>query len=644
MKTESANEPGVVFGTDEKMAASREVRLGGLAFTIDSVALRTLTWFGEEVVRAISWPVRDENWITLTQEVRSESFDEKNGAAVYNLEFTVFDGLLSCSLQIEANAAGSICADLEMTAVEEFRTNRAGFTVLHPINGVAGEPLSILHPDGSVEDSTFPYFISPGQPAFDIAGLRHTVGSARVEIDFQGEIFEMEDQRNWSDASYKTYCPPLVLPFTYTIKEGETRRQRISIALTGGKQESARKTSETRIEFKETGELFPAVGLAVERGWIGSESDSDALRACRASHLLVRVGPEIDPEFLAEAAELSSNTGADIDLEFVIPGDVSAADYLEVAAESVLRADLVPARVVAMPEPYMHSYQPSGPWPTGPTPQQIVGEARRAFPGAKIGGGVLTNFTELNRCRPDADACDFISHGITAIVHVSDDRSAVEALESLPSIFKSATALGRNLPYRLGLVSIGMRSNPYGASVAPNPEGIRQAMAMHDPRHSSLFGAAWAVGALAATESNSVDSISLASPAGPFAIVNAKQPVPRLVLDDNPDAVVIPLFHVFRFAAGLNSRPRFSVIGLPAGLHSFAVAAESGRVDCVIANLGTRSADANFSGFDLRSCIMGRRSFGDALKSYNWVDASLAKSNGRIALEPFEVAFAEIEI
>ena len=52
-----------------------------------------------------------------------------------------------------------------------------------------------------------------------------------MTITFKGEIFEMEDQRNWSDASYKTYCRPLSRPMPYLIAAGETVKQEIEINL-----------------------------------------------------------------------------------------------------------------------------------------------------------------------------------------------------------------------------------------------------------------------------------------------------------------------------------------------------------------------------------------------------------------------------
>ncbi len=41
----------------------------------------------------------------------------------------------------------------------------------------------------------------------------------------EGEVFEMEDQRNWTDASFKTYCRPLALPIPYRLEPSTPVRQ-----------------------------------------------------------------------------------------------------------------------------------------------------------------------------------------------------------------------------------------------------------------------------------------------------------------------------------------------------------------------------------------------------------------------------------
>jgi hypothetical protein len=151
---------------------------------------------------------------------------------------------------------------------------------------------------------------------------------------------------------------------------------------------------------------------------------------------------------------------------------------------------------------------------------------RAAFPGAAVGGGSLTNFTELNRCRPDPDAVDFVTFGNTAIVHAADDLSVWQTLEALPDIFATACEIAGGKPLHLGLLSIGMRSNPYGAAVAPNPGRLKLPMAMEDPRQDTGFAAAYAVAVLARAAAAGVESLALAMPGGPLG---ARGPLAEVV-------------------------------------------------------------------------------------------------------------------
>ena len=71
----------------------------------------------------------------------------------------------------------------------------------------------------------FPELIDPVQPMMDLRALTHEPAPGlRVTCRMEGDTFEMEDQRNWTDASYKTYVRPLALPWPYTLAAGETHR------------------------------------------------------------------------------------------------------------------------------------------------------------------------------------------------------------------------------------------------------------------------------------------------------------------------------------------------------------------------------------------------------------------------------------
>src|SRR5262249_32439416 len=81
--------------------------------------------------------------------------------------------------------------------------------------------------DGSMETGVFPESIAPHQPFLGMRAIAHELLPASgdapalwANVRFEGDIFEMEDQRNWTDASYKTYCTPLALDYPLPIAKG----------------------------------------------------------------------------------------------------------------------------------------------------------------------------------------------------------------------------------------------------------------------------------------------------------------------------------------------------------------------------------------------------------------------------------------
>ena len=51
--------------------------------------------------------------------------------------------------------------------------------------------------------------------------IAHPTAGGEIVIRFEGDLWEMEDQRNWTDASYKTYSTPLRPPYPVEIREGD---------------------------------------------------------------------------------------------------------------------------------------------------------------------------------------------------------------------------------------------------------------------------------------------------------------------------------------------------------------------------------------------------------------------------------------
>ncbi|RUX50508.1 hypothetical protein EN994_17895, partial [Mesorhizobium sp. M7A.F.Ca.CA.002.09.1.1] len=218
-------------------------------------------------------------------------------------------------------------------------------------------------------------------------------------------------------------------------------------------------------------------------------------------------------------ARLATAYAAETTLECVVAcaGDLDAE--LSGVADLVRRAGLKLSAIAVSPSVDRQSTPPGSAWPECPPLDDIYAAARRAFPDIRLGGGMFSYFTELNRKRVPADQLDFVTHCTCPIVHAADDLSVMQSLEALPFITQSARAIFGAKPYRIGPSTIAMRQNPYGGATKPNPGGQRIAMADSDPRHAGQFAAAWTVGYAARVAAAGLEQLTLSSFTGPFGVL-----------------------------------------------------------------------------------------------------------------------------
>jgi hypothetical protein len=630
----------ISFGTNDPSLPDQKLSAGPLTLEFCNGAIRHLSWHGIEVIRGIACPIRDANWATCASLVVDERIAKSSDEFEISQVRLVADGALRIKLVFKGSSQGVFSAAVEMSAVHEFLTNRAGFTLLHPLRDVVGTSMHITHPDGSGTSSHFPLRISPDQVASRISGLRHSVDGIDTEITFHGDVFEMEDQRNWSDASFKTYCRLLSLPRPYRLNAGEVQCQEIRIRFRGIPTRAA-KTAKTvpppGLEFKTGTETVPCLAIAMDGGAIPDLSVRDACRLLDPKILQLRITPETAHSVCESAKSIMAACPAEIELEVIVPSTDAPRTALARVAAACRHASLAIARVLAIPETYLHSYQPEGPWPDGPTPQDILEHARDLFPAAEIGRGVLTYFTELNRCRPDPRVCDYVTHGSTAITHAADDCSVMESLEGLSHVCASGRALADGRDYRLGLTAIGMRSNPYGSGVVENLQQSRIAMAGADPRQRGLFAAAWAVGAVAATDGHNVSSLALSAFVGPFGAIHRRESWAQPLYEDAGTGLVYPIFHVVRFLSAMARAPRLSLQAMQTGVVGVA-SREPSCIQLVLANIGTGVSAVRLP-CKAEFRLLNADSFWPAVTNPEWLDVSEPRQGSDMTLNPLSVAF-----
>ncbi|MCX5541028.1 hypothetical protein M3A49_16230 [Paraburkholderia sp. CNPSo 3076] len=583
----------VYYGTEQPVTPARRLEAGPWSAWLIDGALHDIRYQGTEVIRAVSFLVRDKDWGTCRPEIERIDVEETAGGfhVAYDARCANPDGdALSFALAIDGSGHGALSFRSDVTVYSDFLAARCGFCVLHPIDGVAGAPARVEHGDGSRESAAFPALIDPWQPFKDIAAIEHDLPNGlTVRCTFTGDVFEMEDQRNWSDASFKTYSRPLELPWPYTLEKGAAFAQTVTLSVSAADDvaKAAQKTREPGALTIEIGgadsalpEAIPAIGVAI--------AAHDAAAALANLALLAELGPQqltlgFDPLASAGMAELERfaqlqrESGVPAVLEFALPGVEAPPVELSRLAAQIDQAGLALTGIVVSPAVHRQSNPPGSVSPPCPALDEVYREARRAFPKLRLGGGMLSYFTELNRKRPPLDMVDWVTHATCPIVHAADDRSVMQTLEAIPHITRSCRALIGGQPYAIGPVSIGMRQNPYGSRVMPNPAGERVAMAANDPRQRALFGATWLAGYAAALEGAGIETLTLGALTGSRGLAD---------VDGNTPARY-PVLDVAKALARMAGAARLRVTGsgAAAGIACLAARHADGAIELVLANL-----------------------------------------------------------
>ena len=152
-----------------------------MLFEPDSAFLRHIRLGDHEVVRALYAAVRDEDWSTVPSQITIREQVIQSDSFRLAFEARCRLGPVEYAWQgvMTGEPSGRIRFTFDGLANSDFRRNRIGICILHPILECAGRPVAVEHVDGTTEQGNFPRDISPHQPFFDIRGLAYEVAATR---------------------------------------------------------------------------------------------------------------------------------------------------------------------------------------------------------------------------------------------------------------------------------------------------------------------------------------------------------------------------------------------------------------------------------------------------------------------------------
>lgn len=378
--------------------------------------LRHVRAAGAEAVERIYFALRDDQWGTIPFTLSGQRLEADHNGFHLSFHAEHKQGPIHFRWRggIEGRAEGLVRYTASCEALTSFRRNRIGLCVHHPLT-CAGKALSVTHPDGTRTESSFPKLISPHQPLLGIRSMAYEIAPGRLaEISCNGDIWETEDQRNWSDANFKTYPTPLALPYPVEVAAGTKIEHSV----------------EVRLKYAPARHVLP-IGLTLD------STDPlpvhlERLHRLRIGHLRVE-----QPGRLSEAARWN------LPVELALT--LGAAPDQELAAIRAGDAPLARVIVYRTGEPVADA--------------RSLALVKARFPGVPVIPGANPFFAELNRNRT-SDFSAGVAFGLHPQVHASDDESIMANLASHDWMVETARSFAGTAPLILSPVQWGWPGVP----------------------------------------------------------------------------------------------------------------------------------------------------------------------------------------
>ncbi len=486
--------------------------------------IRHINYGDLEIVRSIYMALRDQNWFTYEHTIENEVIDEHEDhfEIQYHCYYEVNEvKIFKWHVHIRGTADGVITFEIDGEAMTDVLKNRAGICVLHPIKYTAGYPCELIHPDGTQIKKVFPLMISADNPFKNLTAFRWRCHLTWYVLHYEGDIFETEDQRNWSDASYKTFCTPLEKPFPVQLRSGDKVHQKIifkaesdlsSIPFQGDRP--------IEIVALEKKSQLPQIGLAAstEIDTLSREA-IDSLSALKLNHYRVEVEPALSGWL--EKFKTDCTHAKDLKLPLEIALHITDTKELKLFYASVpqLKAEIV--RIILLS---------TG---SAATDQSLIDRTfiiKEYFPTAPVGAGTDHNYRELNCNQFDASNLDCVSFSIDPLEHATDDLTIIENIATQADMVKSARDLyGESKAIHVSSLTLKKRFNP---AATVSKDRILSAEQRSDARQETPFAAAFTLGSiktLAQADANSITFFQTVGNQGILSSAGEKYPVYNLL-------------------------------------------------------------------------------------------------------------------
>lgn len=617
------------------------LKAGQLSMRYENGNLRYISSGKHELIRMIYSAVRAPGWITIKPEISEEEFDIHPDS--FNIKYLcryVTDEInFSARFTIIGKSDNSLIFKMEGKALETFEKNRIGFCILHPIDGCAGESCTIRHSNDETEKLEFPRFIAPYQTFYDIKSMTWDFTGKKCTLSFYGDTFETEDQRNWSDASYKTYSTPLSMPFPVKIEKGELINQKIELLVERFPSDQTYLTDQVEIIInKDKSSDIPMIGIGrSSRPQPLSNGEIEILKRLRFDSYSIDIYL-FDPEWKAVAETgVKEAEKLDYPVEFSLFTNENAADQISnfINWVNTCHADIA----------VIHIYDKDIQSTPDILTDTFTPVLKNALPGVRVSCGTNANFVQLNRSRPESVNNDYISYSIHPQEHASDNSTLVENLIGQQYTVAGALSFASGKGIWVSPVNIQRRFNANIENYESKAlsEDIPSQV---DNRLMSLFGACWTAGSMKYLLESGIKGVTYFESVGERGIFQGDFPS-RWPEDFNAcKGMIFPVFHIFSYILKYKaSKVIRSESSEPLKVDIISLS-DGPKLRFILINYTSSNQNVSFKAISGKFAIkkLNAGNYADAVSDFKWIDgipSMPVNLDEKISLEPYSVCFID---
>ena len=566
----------------------RKLVAGPLTLEYSEGSLWNISNGSEEVIRRIYLVFQDINWTSRPFIIKDEIWEvaDRSFSAKIKAQGSHDAKDLSVELEITGSESGEITYGFSASTSVSFMRNRLGLCLLHPIAGLAGRECELTKADGAVEISRFPDAISPSQPFLNLSGISHQLQSGQVvSVNFKGEIFESEDHRNWSDASYKTYCTPISLPFPAQVTPGETLSQKITISISGEHTTAISKNESAVITVGAEEIELPEIGLGLSED---------------PAHLIVSEYAGFEDlaiKHLRLALNGDSQIRSAVEKALLVTKQLKIDLDLAIKAESPQQLKAILQSIIEFKDQIRSFYIFSASEKTTPigfiqVAEELLGDK------SKIIGGTDLYFTELNRNQGSVDFIDQVNFSINPQVHSFDDRTLIQNTASQKAIATNAHRIAKGKKVSIGPITLRPRYNPNATQPSKDLSNTALPSSV-DARQRTWLAEGWtAMSIRSIAESESMSTLTYFETLGWRGIRELSTGSEDALNFASKAGEEFPVWRLFKNLKGFtHARPTAS--SLPE-LVDCLIITSAEKTDAILVNFSTIEQEVKFSGIDLK--------------------------------------------